>query len=72
MSFRSAESRFSPIDSREKLLVFLDDEIIDALSYHVRDEWVILPRTSQKIEITKFFIKFLTSSRGLKSLSGRW
>ena len=30
------------INTRSKLLEFLDDEIIDALSYHLRDQGVIL------------------------------
>ena len=30
------------INTRDKLLEFLDDEIIDALSYHLRDQGVLL------------------------------
>lgn len=40
--FRNLEVKVNLINSREQLLSFLDDEIIDALSYHLREKGVIL------------------------------
>lgn len=37
------------VNSRDKLLSFLDDEIIDALSYHLRDRGVVI-RHNEKFE----------------------
>ena len=40
--FRSLGIKVNLVNHREKLLEFLDDEIIDALSYHLRDQGVII------------------------------
>jgi NAD(P) transhydrogenase len=40
--FRSLGLKVNLINSRDKLLAFLDDEIIDALSYHLRDQGVLI------------------------------
>ena len=40
--FRSLGVKVNLINQREKLLAFLDDEIVDALSYHLRDQGVII------------------------------
>ncbi len=40
--FRQFGVKVNLINSRSKLLEFLDDEIIDALSYHLRDQGVII------------------------------
>ncbi len=40
--FRGLECKVNLINSRAKLLEFLDDEIIDALAYHMRDLGVLL------------------------------
>ena len=40
--FRNLECKVNLINTRAKLLEFLDDEIIDALSYHMRDRGVLL------------------------------
>lgn len=40
--FRNLEAKVNLVNSREKLLEFLDDEIIDALSYHLRDRGVLI------------------------------
>jgi len=40
--FRKLGSKVNLINTRSKLLEFLDDEIIDALSYHLREKGVIL------------------------------
>ncbi len=52
--FRNLGIKVNLINTREKLLEFLDDEIIDALSYHLRDQGVIIRHneTMERIEGT--------------------
>lgn len=40
--FRNLGVKVNLVNTREKLLAFLDDEIIDALSYHLRDRGVLI------------------------------
>ncbi|MBI2602608.1 MAG: Si-specific NAD(P)(+) transhydrogenase [Deltaproteobacteria bacterium] len=40
--FRTLGKKVTLINSRSKLLSFLDDEIVDALSYHLRDQGVVI------------------------------
>src|SRR6202012_1290826 len=40
--FRNLGLKVNLVHSRDKLLSFLDDEIIDALSYHLREQGVLL------------------------------
>src|SRR5262249_47521469 len=40
--FRNLNVKVNLINTRSKLLEFLDDEIVDALSYHMRDQGVLL------------------------------
>ncbi|QDT39199.1 Si-specific NAD(P)(+) transhydrogenase [Stratiformator vulcanicus] len=40
--FRNLGCKVNLVNGRDKLLEFLDDEIIDALSYHLRDRGVII------------------------------
>lgn len=40
--FRNLGCKLDLINTRDKLLSFLDDEIIDALSYHLRDQGAII------------------------------
>ncbi len=40
--FRSLGKKVMLINNRNKLMSFLDDEIVDALSYHLRDEGVVI------------------------------
>jgi len=40
--FRNLGIKTNLINTRDKLLEFLDDEIIDALSYHLRDKGIII------------------------------
>jgi NAD(P) transhydrogenase len=40
--FRNLGVKVNLINSRDKLLSFLDDDIIDALSYHLRDQGVVI------------------------------
>jgi NAD(P) transhydrogenase len=47
--FRNLGCKVNLINTREKLLSFLDDEIIDALAYHLRDGGVII-RNNEEAE----------------------
>lgn len=51
--FRNLGVKVNLVHSRDKLLDFLDDEIIDALSYHLRDLGVVLRHNEEhaKVEI---------------------
>jgi len=40
--FRNLGIKVNLVNTREKLLEFLDDEIIDALSYHLRDSGILI------------------------------
>jgi len=40
--FRNLGAKVNLINTRDKLLAFLDDEIIDALSYHLRDQGILI------------------------------
>ncbi|OUD13994.1 NAD(P)(+) transhydrogenase [Thioflexithrix psekupsensis] len=40
--FRGFDVKVNLINTRDKLLAFLDDEIIDALSYHLRDQGILI------------------------------
>ncbi|MCA9121854.1 MAG: Si-specific NAD(P)(+) transhydrogenase [Planctomycetaceae bacterium] len=40
--FRNLGAKVNLVNTRAKLLEFLDDEIIDALSYHLRDQGVLI------------------------------
>jgi NAD(P) transhydrogenase len=47
--FRNLGCKVNLVNTRGKLLEFLDDEIIDALSYHLRDQGVII-RHNEEME----------------------
>jgi len=47
--FRNLGCKVNLVNTRDKLLEFLDDEIIDALSYHLRDQGVII-RHNEEME----------------------
>lgn len=40
--FRNLDCKLNLVNTRDKLLSFLDDEIIDALSYHLRDQGALI------------------------------
>ena len=52
--FRSLGLKVDLVNSRDKLLAFLDDEIIDALGYHLRDQGALLrhDETYDRVEAT--------------------
>jgi len=45
--FRNLGCKLNLVNSRDKLLSFLDDEIIDALSYHLRDQGALIRHHEQ-------------------------
>ena len=47
--FRGLRIKVNLINTRDKLLSFLDDEIIDALAYHLREQGVLI-RHSEEVE----------------------
>lgn len=49
--FRNLGCKVNLINTRDKLLEFLDDEIIDALSYHLRDQGVVIRHNEEMEQI---------------------
>lgn len=50
--FRNLECKVNLVNTRPKLLEFLDDEIIDALAYHMRDRGVIIRHSETCKQVT--------------------
>jgi NAD(P) transhydrogenase len=52
--FRGLGVKVNLINTRDKLLAFLDDEIIDALSYHMREQGVVIRHNEscERVEAT--------------------
>jgi NAD(P) transhydrogenase len=50
--FRNLECKVNLVNTRSKLLEFLDDEIIDALSYHMRERGVVIRHNETYDKIT--------------------
>ena len=73
--FRSLDCKVNLINSRDKLLSFLDDEIVDALSYHLRDKGVQLRHNEEheRVEATdhKVFLH-LRSGKVIRSAYLLW
>ncbi len=68
--FRNLGVKVNLVNSRDKLLSFLDDEIIDALSYHLRDHGVVLRHNEQyeRVEATDDgVVMHLASGKRIKS-----
>lgn len=68
--FRNLGIKVNLINTRSKLLEFLDDEIIDALSYHLRDQGVIIRHNEviKKIEgLDDGVVLYLESGKMLKT-----
>jgi NAD(P) transhydrogenase len=73
--FRGLEVKVNLINNRDKLLAFLDDEIIDALSYHLRDQGVMIrhDETYSRIEARDdCVIVHLKSGKKIKSDALLW
>lgn len=49
--FRNLGTKINLINTRDKLLEFLDDEIIDALSYHLRDQGIVIRHNEEMEQI---------------------
>jgi NAD(P) transhydrogenase len=49
--FRSLHIKVNLINSRHQLLSFLDDEIIDAVSYHLRDQGVVIRHNEEYLRV---------------------
>lgn len=68
--FRNLGCKVNLINSRAKLLEFLDDEIVDALAYHLRDRGVLIRHNEQyeRIEsVSDGVILHLKSGKVIKS-----
>lgn len=68
--FRGLNVRVNLINTRDKLLSFLDDEIVDALAYHLREQGVIIRHNEeyQTVEPTNDgVILHLKSGKQIKS-----
>ena len=68
--FRNLGCKVNLVNTRDKLLEFLDDEIIDALAYHLRDRGVVI-RHREQIEraegLDDGVVLHLRSGKKLKS-----
>ncbi|HKP57465.1 MAG TPA: Si-specific NAD(P)(+) transhydrogenase [Polyangiales bacterium] len=68
--FRQLSVKVNLINSRDKLLSFLDDEIIDALAYHLRDQGVLIRHNEEyeRVEATDDAVYLqLKSGKRIKS-----
>ena len=73
--FRNLGCKVNLVNTRQKLLEFLDDEIIDALAYHMRDRGVLLRHGEEyeKIEgVDDGVILHLKSGKQLKTECFLW
>jgi NAD(P) transhydrogenase len=73
--FRNLGVKVNLVNSREKLLAFLDDEIIDALAYHLRDQGVVLRHNEEysRVETTSDgVVLHLKSGKKIKSDALLW
>ena len=50
--FANLDVKVNLIDTRDRLLSYLDDEITDALSYHLRDQGVVIVHNESMHEVT--------------------
>jgi NAD(P) transhydrogenase len=50
--FRNLGIKVNLINTRDRLLSFLDDEIVDALAYHLRDQGVVIRHNEEMDRIT--------------------
>ena len=68
--FRQLGVKVNLINSRDKLLSFLDDEIVDALAYHLRDQGVLIRHNEEyeRVETTDDAVYLhLKSGKKIKS-----
>lgn len=68
--FRNLGVKVNLINSRDKLLSFLDDEIVDALAYHLRDQGVVIRHNEEAAGIETYddgVVLQLKSGKRIKS-----
>jgi NAD(P) transhydrogenase len=68
--FRSIGSKVNLVNTRDKLLAFLDDEIIDALAYHLREQGILIRHNEEydKVELKNdSVILHMKSGKQIKS-----
>jgi len=68
--FRNLGVKVNLLNSRDKLLSFLDDEIVDALAYHLRDQGVLIRHNEvyDRVETTAdAVVLHLKSGKALKT-----
>ena len=68
--FRNVGMKINLINTRDKLLSFLDDEIIDALSYHLRDQGCLIRHNEEYSSVegqSDGVVLSLKSSKQIKS-----
>lgn len=68
--FRGLRIKVNLINSRHQLLSFLDDEIIDALAYHLRDQGVVIRHNEEyeKVEADNKEVRlYLKSNKVIRS-----
>src|SRR5262245_788669 len=68
--FRNLGSKVNLVNTRDKLLEFLDDEIIDALSYHLRERGVLIRHREEHKQIEgrdDGVVLYLKSGKQLKT-----
>jgi NAD(P) transhydrogenase len=68
--FRNLGIKVNLVNTRDKLLSFLDDEIVDALAYHLRDQGVLIRHneTAERVEpLDDGVVLHLKSGKKLKT-----
>jgi NAD(P) transhydrogenase len=73
--FANLDLKVTLIDTRDRLLSFLDDEITDALSYHLRDQGVVIIHNEEyeRVETTdKGVVLHCKSGKVIKSDTLLW
>ena len=73
--FRGLGVKVNLVNTRDKLLSFLDEEIVDALSYHLRDQGVLIRHDEvyEKVEpLSDGVVLHLKSGKKLKSDALLW
>jgi len=73
--FRNLDIKINLVNSRSELLDFLDDEITDALSYHMRERGVVIRHNEsyQRIEATDdCVVLHLQSGKAIRSEALLW
>jgi len=68
--FRQAGVKVNLVNSRDRLLSFLDDEIVDALAYHLRDQGVLIRHNEEYAQVETLddgVVVHLKSGKKIKS-----